>query len=486
MKQETLDKIQLLEEKAGIPQTNRCTPELTPKPDITPILHGDFIGGPYKDAQKYTLTKGYSLKIPTCNEITPYSARFIGESTIIPDDKAGLAQKTIELGKLVLNVPYSMEIEQDSELYQQFLKNTLPTAIDYAVNYSIVYGSNEIEAGNSSVEGIVDSAATYSTAVVHASAIGDQIRDVVKNTTCSDDNIWIFSKQAFDTLIDNAASLVEWFKKECFMLGSPVYCAEWLKSGHYVFGDFTKYIIAQKSLKQSVSEHVGFLNDDINQKITLRIGGMVGSGPYSSITMTPCSEEYTYGATMGSNLTGIDYDTMHIVGYAPGISAASTTLSGLEFIYAGDNELQSNICRHTDNYITSAGDIVINENYWLAKTAVISGTGVTDLSGDVGGKIQDFQMFDANNNIFVTVADTTASEKAMLFAGTITPNSLSGTIEYDDGTYTLAGLTSSVDYWFDAKFDEEQTLALSGNGFTAYWNEEQTSSLYPFAVISGM
>lgn len=242
------------------------------KIQIEQILGPDFMNAtPYAQSNVINVPddfNGIKVNYQAGNFLGGLQAQWVNEGAVINIDKDTFGSRTIGMCKLAISVPLTGEINQDVVYLSQYLTKAITKAIRYEVNRSIIYGEQCVKGivgAGKEATGFVD-ISTYNT-------IEKQIEEMYSMYYGSDVGVWIFSKDKYRELV--AAYAVDtsvdspWGR----LYGLPIVVAPYMLAGDVVLGDFAQYWIAQKEMRQSISESVYFLTDELCLRMILRIGG---------------------------------------------------------------------------------------------------------------------------------------------------------------------------------------------------------------------
>lgn len=256
---------------------------------VSEIVDNLELASPLWDkARKFPL-EGYGnngLRIPynnTSGEVTAttgaraYWVAEAGEKTI---SKAQIGQSAITCGKLVVRIPTTDELKQDSTLLADFIVDEATKAITNSVEYYMIRGSS-----TQAVQGIAN-AADKATLISNCSAnitegqmVGfvDKLNPIYHNTA-----EWYVSPQQYTTLVANTdytnETALVWDSSiaKYRLMGFPVTALPQLTGDpyHIILGDFGVYGLVYR-LDINVSEHIRFDYDESEWRIVMRIGGHV-------------------------------------------------------------------------------------------------------------------------------------------------------------------------------------------------------------------
>lgn len=227
-----------------------------------------------------------------------FQSYYVGEGDNITFSNAQFDQTELTLNQIGIICRVTNALVKDSVVLTQYLGSGLEESIKYRLDYEILYGS-----GATGCNGILNTGDRATKYVVVANPITIQnLKDMVKWYYGSKNGIWVMSADMWyevQNLYANTLPLVFNNDGTATLFGFPVCVKDNMKSRSIVLGDFTQYLVAQKPLREEVSDQLYFNSNESVFRTIIRINGM----PlwYAPITTESGQLVYPFVATSGDD-----------------------------------------------------------------------------------------------------------------------------------------------------------------------------------------
>jgi HK97 family phage major capsid protein len=268
-----------LGEEAGNAGANLTRPEL-----MKDILKADFMAGSiYSRCNIFDVSdKANGLFVVRAKESTRTTATGIlggivaydlDEGTVETPSFPTVDQTTLSLRQKGILVRVTNALLQDNLVLEQYLSKGLGETIRYFTDASILYGN-----GTNGCNGILDASGNGVTKYVTcANPITIQnLKDMVKWYYGGDNGVWVVGRDIYYEIINlyaNTLPLTFDTDGKAYLFGYPIIRKDCVTARCLLLADFSQYVVAQKPIREDVSEQLYFSTNETAFRTIYRING---------------------------------------------------------------------------------------------------------------------------------------------------------------------------------------------------------------------
>lgn len=241
--------------------------------------------------------KAHGLKVPIVNERSRtvqggikggFLAYEVTEGTDITLSNGKWKEATdLALNQVGIVVPVTNALLQDSTALTSYVGLAMTEELRYLTGRYIIYGNGATQMYGIGGTTSIGIRATKFVTGMSAPYTAQNIRDIYKCYYGGTNGVWVMGHQAWREVMDvYSSSTYPTFPMEfeeggeAWMFGHRVIRADYMNDRDIVLGDFSTYIIAQKPLREDVSEQLYFSSNQSAFRTIARLNGcpIWGSG----------------------------------------------------------------------------------------------------------------------------------------------------------------------------------------------------------------
>jgi len=231
-------------------------------------------------ALKITLNKGLTVKVPYLNDYlsvdereTAIRAYWIDEAGTKTACKPQLGSVNLELGKLVVRVPYTDELFNDRNDLVDWLVTCAGDAIRNKIEQGMLFNETESVLGIAG-GGDGEIATIYTDFATTPTEAQLQAAYKLLNPLAIPGARWYVTRDCYANLSGCDYDVITREGNSMYIIGLPVEVCPWLvDSVHIMVGNFAAYGLVTRDAEKLVSDHIRFLYDESELRVVVRVAG---------------------------------------------------------------------------------------------------------------------------------------------------------------------------------------------------------------------
>jgi len=250
---------------------------------VVDVVQPNFMNGSVYEKTRKMNIENEGITLPRYSPMSATNASYIGsvgywtdEGFSLTDSNILFDTKTLNLKKVVVNIPATNEIIQDVPALASYINSVGSEALKYQIDRGIIYG--ESTWGPNGIVGSGKEATIFVTGAT-ITAQASAMRDAYYG---GPEGRW-YVAQDVETELRNADAdsfaINFGSEGEMYLYGYPVEVVPSMKTGDAILADMSQYQVVQKELRRDVSEHFLFDTDQSVFKLVARVNGapIIGS-----------------------------------------------------------------------------------------------------------------------------------------------------------------------------------------------------------------
>jgi HK97 family phage major capsid protein len=255
----------------------------------------------------------------------------LDEGTVETPSRPAVDQTTLYLRQKGIIVRVTNALLQDSLVLEQYLSKGLGETIKYYTDASILYGN-----GLNGCNGILDASGNQVTKYVAcANPITIQnLKDMVKWYYGGANGVWVVGRDIYYEIINlyaNTLPLTFGVDGQAYLFGYPIIRSTSVTARCLLLADLTQYVVAQKPIREDISEQLYFSSNETAFRTIYRLNGCPSW--YTPITeesgqvtypFVCCADQDTASSSSSSSSS---YVELHSTSSATSVSSSSSSSS---------------------------------------------------------------------------------------------------------------------------------------------------------------
>lgn len=202
-----------------------------------------------------------------------FIAYHIDEGVAPTFTKGQFDQSELSLHQLGVICRVTNALLQDSVVLTQFLGDGLKETLRFFIDREILYGD-----GSTGCNGILNTGDRATKYIAIANPITIQnLKDMVGSYYGGEKGCWVMGRDMFyevENLFANTLPLQFNEYGNAMLFGYPIIRKDNMNTRHIVLGDFSQYLVAQKPIREAISEHLYFDSNETVFRSIFRMNGM--------------------------------------------------------------------------------------------------------------------------------------------------------------------------------------------------------------------
>ena len=359
----------------------------------------------YSRAVKFT-TPSYSAGVPFVTETTRKSndsgmlnAFWVGEGMEKTIDYPQFGKLGLKPHKLVVLMPATDEILEDSVLLQQWIDTFVGSKIAWEIDKAILTGN-----GTTSMYGIMSADTNGTIGVAEADPLDEAtLKDFVEALApaCTENAEWFMSQENFQDVQDitfTNESDKEWINGVLYLFGKPVRIMEQMETpADLMLGDPTQYcVISRGPIQKAINISLRYSYDESKIRWVIRLNGKSFGSRYTledgSVVGTfvvPLDTPHFQSSSSGSSASSVSSLSSSSVSSLSSQSSGSSgsSASSASESSVGVTSVSTASSVSSESSLQSTGALVgCNEQYTASAFADTTLNGLYDFAGTYNGK----------------------------------------------------------------------------------------------------